>query len=842
MGTETVEDRFRAVGATLNDELRIDAVIAEGGFGLVYRATHLGLDRPVALKVLKTPKEYNDDARHAFIERFKQEARTVTRVSHPAVVQVLDFGVSAFPNGEEAAWTAMEWVEGRTLDDELRARRRQGGRHPVDAMALLRPIFEAVAVAHDAGIAHRDLKPANIMIVRGKRTTTARLLDFGIAKLMDPGEEAGSGFTRTASTMVSFSPRYAAPEQLSSARTGPWTDVHALAMILGEVLTDGAGYAGNDTTTVFAEALSPTRPSPAKHGIDVGAWEPVLLKALAMRPDDRYPNAGDFLAALDAAMPGATHPAVVELTPSLSGPQAPAAGPSVSVVRGQVGMTSASSSAVAAPIALGGTQVMTPPGAAPGGNTTLRGMSSETAPPSPASRRSGLAIVAGVAAFLVVGAVSVTMFRAAPPATAAQPPAAVLPPPTPEAAPPRPRARGRRPRPRPAAGRRPARARGGRRPACARGGRRRRRARAAGRFPRGAAASRAATARPEWPDTSPRKIRHRVSIRVSPFRSPRTSLLAAFATALVATPASAQVTNPALAATRRDLIGQALTARTANEHPRALDLAQRAGQIEMSVSLRRFIAEEQESVGRVAEAMNSAELCVREGANSRENAVHVDACRAISARIQPRVGRLTVTPPSPAPEGLVVRIGGEEVPAAVWGVPVIVTPGTVVVEAAAPRFLPVRREVSVAVGASASVSLTLEAAPPPPEAPAPPPAPTPAPVPAPTPPPPPQGTSAGPFVMMGAGALVLGGAATFLALSYSDPGEPCADDPTALCVTSSAATLGTLGWVSLGVGIGAAVGGVVWFVLDRNMRTAPRASLTVTPLQGGGTLGLAGTF
>ncbi len=100
MGTATVDDRFRAVGATLNDELRIDAVVAEGGFGLVYRATHLGLDRPVALKVLKTPREYSDEARHDFAERFKDEARTVTRVQHPAVVQVLDFGVSRFPNGE----------------------------------------------------------------------------------------------------------------------------------------------------------------------------------------------------------------------------------------------------------------------------------------------------------------------------------------------------------------------------------------------------------------------------------------------------------------------------------------------------------------------------------------------------------------------------------------------------------------------------------------------------------------------------------------------------------------------------------------------------------------------
>lgn len=333
---------------------------------------------------------------------------------------------------------------------------------------------------------------------------------------------------------------------------------------------------------------------------------------------------------------------------------------------------------------------------------------------------------------------------------------------------------------------------------------------------------------------------------MSPRTSPGPALLTTLAAVLAAGPAGAQGANPALAATRRDLIAQALAARAANAHPRALDLAQRAGQIEMSVSLRRFIAEEQESVGLVAEAMNSAELCVREGASARETAVHVDACRALSTRIQGRVGRLTVSPPAPPPDGLTVRIAEQEVPSAVWGVPVIVTPGAVVVEATAPRFLPYRREVRVAVGESASLTLALEAAPPPPPTPV-----TPvavAPTPPPAPPSPPvapasQGTSAGPFVMMGAGALVLGGATTFLVLAATDPGEPCADDPTLLCVSGSAATLSTLGWVSLGVGIGAAVGGVVWFVLDRNGRTSgPRATLTATPLPGGGTLGLAGTF
>ncbi|MFO0607242.1 MAG: hypothetical protein U0324_29030 [Polyangiales bacterium] len=338
-------------------------------------------------------------------------------------------------------------------------------------------------------------------------------------------------------------------------------------------------------------------------------------------------------------------------------------------------------------------------------------------------------------------------------------------------------------------------------------------------------------------------------------RTPRPAPLAAALALVAAAPlAAAQSGDPALAATRRDLIEQARAARTANDHPRALDLAARAGQIEMSPSLRRFIAEEQEAAGRVAEALNSAELCVREAGAARDGAAHVEACRAVAGRVQPRVGRVTVTPPSPPPPGLRVRVAGNEVPAAVWGVPVIVTPGAVVVEAEAPSFRAFRREVTVAVAGSQTVAVALEAAPvepaPAPTAPVPAPAVTPpvvAPPPVEHPPPPVQpagGTSVGPFVLMGVGALALGGAAAFLALSYTDAGEPCADNPAELCTTAAADTYNTLGWVSLGVGVSAVVGGVVWFVLDRRApsTSAPRATLTGAPLPGGGTLGLRLTF
>ncbi len=297
------EDLFRIVGTTLDGKFRVERTVAEGGFGVVYFGTHLALERPIAIKVLKTPPEFNDAARAQFIEKFALEARTIARISHPNIVQVMDFGVSAMPTGEPAPWMVLEWLTGQTLDGWLESRRGNQGLPPAEALSLLRPVFEAVAYAHDEGIAHRDLKPANVILVQSKRGLLPRLLDFGIAKLMEEGEAAGSGHTRTRSTQNAFSPQYAAPEQVGSARTGPWTDVHALALILTEVLTDQPVYNGDDAMSLFAEILSPERPTPAKRGFNVGAWEPVIAKALALRGEERYANASEFLAALEADVP-----------------------------------------------------------------------------------------------------------------------------------------------------------------------------------------------------------------------------------------------------------------------------------------------------------------------------------------------------------------------------------------------------------------------------------------------------------------------------------------------------------------------------------------------------------
>ncbi len=178
-------DFFGLVGVTLDGKYDVERVVAEGGFGVVYRATHCGLRRPVAIKVLRTPAHLDAAPRAPFLEKFAPEARLIADLDHPAIVRVLDFGVGPVPNGEVAPWMVLEWLDGTPLEDDLEARRGAGGRSPAEALALLRPALEALAVAHEAGVAHRDLKPANLMRARGRRgESVLRVLDFGIAKVM----------------------------------------------------------------------------------------------------------------------------------------------------------------------------------------------------------------------------------------------------------------------------------------------------------------------------------------------------------------------------------------------------------------------------------------------------------------------------------------------------------------------------------------------------------------------------------------------------------------------------------------------------------------------------------
>src|SRR5262245_56953077 len=251
-----VQDPFLLEGAIFDQKYRVERVVAEGGFGVVYRGHHVSLDVPIAIKVLKPARADGSGTRaHEHVENFAREAQTVARLVHPSIVRVLDYGIwraeTAMTESVSLPFMVLEWLAGQTLKADLACRRGCGGRTPAETLALMRPVFEAVRYAHDTRVAHRDLKPSNIMLSPGPGGTAIKVLDFGIAKIMDDEPPPDTGETRTGGSSHVFSRSYAAPEQLAGARTGPWTDIHALGLLLTELLTDEPPYGTSDPTELY---------------------------------------------------------------------------------------------------------------------------------------------------------------------------------------------------------------------------------------------------------------------------------------------------------------------------------------------------------------------------------------------------------------------------------------------------------------------------------------------------------------------------------------------------------------------------------------------------------------
>ena len=197
------------------------------------------------------------------------------------------------------------------------------------------------------------------MLVDERGRTVPKVLDFGIAKVSEGPVSPTSGRTLTESVVVAFSPGYASPEQVSRGRTGPWTDVHALALILVEVLTDRHAYPQDDISKIGSEILSEHRPTPRALGVEVGPWELILRRALAVNAAERHPDAGALLADLttsvDAAeaafAPGHRATAVGDTLPAADAPASPHPGSSARAVPAQSSRTTSPAASDAVRIA-----------------------------------------------------------------------------------------------------------------------------------------------------------------------------------------------------------------------------------------------------------------------------------------------------------------------------------------------------------------------------------------------------------------------------------------------------------------------------------------------------------
>ena len=302
-------DPFGWVGHDLDGKYRIERVIGEGGFGVVYRAYHAGLRESIAVKCLKVPPNLAGEQRARFEETFLEEGRLLHRLSriHAAIAQALDVGAATSPSGIWTPYLVLEWLEGRSLQEELDERRTRGTAvySLNEALELLGPALDALTEAHEQGIAHRDLKPPNLFLAEVGGRTRIKVLDFGIAKVLGDTMSLTRALEETGGSIKAFTPQYGAPEQFDATHgaTGPWTDVFALALIFVELITGRPALEGQDTIQLFVAAANPqVRPTPRRRGGYVSdAVDAVLERALAVRPRERFLTAGAFAAALREA-------------------------------------------------------------------------------------------------------------------------------------------------------------------------------------------------------------------------------------------------------------------------------------------------------------------------------------------------------------------------------------------------------------------------------------------------------------------------------------------------------------------------------------------------------------
>ncbi|GLJ80331.1 serine/threonine-protein kinase [Microbacterium imperiale] len=277
----------------LSERYRVDEPIGRGGMASVYRGYDLTLGREVAIKILK--RELADDP--AFRTRFRLEAQSASRMSHPSIVRVFDAGedVETDPDGSRHSvpYIVMELVSGRLLKDMLEA----GPLAEADAVRYVDGILEALEYSHRAGVVHRDIKPGNVMITDGD---AVKVMDFGIARAVSDSSSTVAETTAIIGTAAYFSPEQAKGEPVDAR-----ADLYSTGVVLYELLTGRAPFRGETPVAVAYQHVSEAPLPPSEVVEDVPrALDAIVLRALAKSPFQRFQDATEFRTALQQAIGG----------------------------------------------------------------------------------------------------------------------------------------------------------------------------------------------------------------------------------------------------------------------------------------------------------------------------------------------------------------------------------------------------------------------------------------------------------------------------------------------------------------------------------------------------------
>ncbi len=285
------------IGKTVDGKFQVIERMAEGGTGRIYRAEQISLKKPVALKVLHpaltaASKFFDKPSGHT--DRFRREAYAASRLNHPNSVQILDFGRD--PSG--VFYIAMEMLDGRDLRTVIDA----DGPLPLKRIVhIANQVLGALIEAHALGIVHRDLKPENILVThRLDEMDFVKVVDFGIAQVLDPGDRRQKARTTTEGVILG-TPEYMSPEQIKGEPVDDRTDLYSFGVVLYEMATGKVPFEGATAPHIASRHLSepPMPPSEMRPDLPIGpAFEAIVLTALAKNPDERFEGATQMRKAL----------------------------------------------------------------------------------------------------------------------------------------------------------------------------------------------------------------------------------------------------------------------------------------------------------------------------------------------------------------------------------------------------------------------------------------------------------------------------------------------------------------------------------------------------------------